>query len=139
MNGLLNRQGERGIALFAVLFAVMLLSVIGLGMMHSTNTETAINANYRDAQIAHYAAMGGLQQARDRLQPAKMNIDAPAGLPSLAAGNIVYIINPRSGETVAPWDSSNRYFDTELCQERMLSLSGRQGYSLALPRRHENI
>ena len=43
---------ERGIAMFVVMFALLLLSVIGLGMMYSTNTETAINSNYKDSQIA---------------------------------------------------------------------------------------
>ena len=30
---------------------------------------------------------------------------------------MLYIINPAAGETVAPWDPTNKYFDTELCQE----------------------
>jgi Tfp pilus assembly protein PilX len=44
--------GERGIALIGVLFALLLLTVIGLGMMYSTNMETSINYNYRDKQVA---------------------------------------------------------------------------------------
>ena len=60
-----------------VLFSLLLLSVIGLGMMYSTNMETSINYNYRDKQIAFYAAMAGLQEARDRIQPVTHNIVAP--------------------------------------------------------------
>ena len=48
---------ERGIAMFFVMFALLFLSVIGLGMMYSTNTETAINANYKDSQIATYGSL----------------------------------------------------------------------------------
>jgi len=123
----LSTRGQRGIALFAVLFAILLLSVIGLGMMYSTNTETAINSNYKEAQIALYAATAGLQEARDRIQPATANIVAPTALPSLSAANVIYIINPRAGETIAPWDTTNRFFDTELCQEGVLGLSGPRG------------
>ena len=115
-----NPNSERGIAMFAVMFALLLLSVIGLGMMYSTVTETAINTNYKDSQIALYASMAGLHEARDRIQPATHNIVAPSAEPSLSAANVIYIINPRNGETVAPWDMTNKYADTELCQEKVL-------------------
>ena len=134
MERVFERRGERGFAMLLALFALLLLSVVGLGMMYSTNMETAINSNFRDKQTAIYSAMGGLQEGRDRLRPwdptAAMptgRIVAPAALASLSAGNIVYIINPKSGETIAPWDINNTYADTELCQERMLGLSGTTG------------
>lgn len=122
-----TRRRERGIALFAVMFAILLLSVIGLGMMYSSNTESAINSNYKDAQIALYAAAGGLQEVRDRIQPATLSIVPPTRLPSLTAANVVYLINPKNGETVAPWDLNNTYRDTELCQENILGLTGPVG------------
>jgi hypothetical protein len=116
------------------LFALLLLSVIGLGMMYSTNMESAINSNYRDKQTTMYAAMAGLQEARDRLRPydptqaiPNGRLVAPAGLPSLTAGNVIYVINPKGGEVVAPWSTSNLYMDTELCQEHVLGLSGTVG------------
>lgn len=125
------------------IFALLLLSVIGLGMMYSTNMETAINANYRDKQVSLYSGLAGLQEARDRIQcrsarspssptidadcPPTLNIAPPTALPSLSAGNVIYLINPRSGETVAPWSDSNAYMDTELCQEHILGLSGTPG------------
>jgi len=121
---------ERGIAMFFVMFALLFLSVIGLGMMYSTNTETAINANYKDSQIAMYGSLAGLYEARDRIQPAgtaPFNIAAPAAEPSLSAANVIYVINPRSGETIAPWDTTNRFFDWELCQEKVMGLTGTFG------------
>ncbi len=129
MKGFSNRRRERGIAMFAVLFALLLLSVIGLGMMYSTNTETSINSNYRDAQLALYSAMAALQEARDRIIPATPTIVPPADLPSLTDQNVVYIINPRNGETIQPWDisSASKYPDTELCWERVMSLTGTIG------------
>src|SRR5213594_960869 len=125
-NPIMERQ-ERGIALLLVLFTMLLLSVIGLGMMYSTNMESAINSNYRDKQSALYAAMAGLQEARDRIQPATLNITPPTALASLSAGNVIYIINPKGSETVTPWSYSTKYADTELCQEHILGLSGTPG------------
>src|SRR5258708_35610307 len=77
-----TNKSERGIALIIVLFSLLLLSVIGLGMMYSTNMETSINYNYRDKQVAFYAALAGLQEARDRIQPSTHNINGPTLLPS---------------------------------------------------------
>jgi len=124
-----GRQRERGVALLITMLSVMLLSVIVLGMMVSTNTETTITANFRDKQTATFASMAGLQEARDRIQPATHNIVAPIDGPQLAAANIVYVINAKSGETVAPWNmsASNLYKDTELCQEGVLGLTGTAG------------
>jgi Tfp pilus assembly protein PilX len=122
------------------LFALLLLSVVGLGMMYSTNMETNINSNYRDKQTAIYGALGGLQEARDRIRPFATTqpmpngrIIPPAALPTLANGGVVYIINPKGGETVAPWILSNTYMDAELCHEGILSLSGPAGPCTTLP------
>src|SRR2546429_3002437 len=101
-----TRNEQRGIAMMVVLFALLLLSVVGLGMMYSTNMETSINGNYRDKQTAIYGALGGLQEARDRIRPFATNQPMPAGrivppaaLPTLANGGVGYIINPQSGQT----------------------------------------
>lgn len=112
--------------MLVVMFALLLLSVIGLGMMYSTNMESAINSNYRDKQVALYASLGGLQEARDRIQPATHNIVAPDDLPSLTAPKVIYIL---ADSSVVPWDTdpSNKYFDTELCQENVLGLTGTPG------------
>ncbi len=123
------RQRQRGIALLMVLFVLMLLSAVGLAMMYATNTETYINANYRDKQVALYAAMAGVQEARDRIQPVNVvaSITPPKDLPQTSKKYVIYILNPTGSETVKPWDSSNAYFDTELCQERTLGLTGTAG------------
>ena len=120
-----NKGNQRGIAMLVVLFSLLLLSVIGLGMMYSTNMETSINSNFRDKQNAYYAALAGLQQARDRIQPATHNIVAPELLPSTSAANVIYIVSDYA--TVRPWLTTNRYFDTELCQEKVLGLTGTPG------------
>src|SRR5215510_3953362 len=108
MNIRLKRQ--RGVAMLVVLFSLLLLSVVGLGMMYSTNMETSINGNYRDKQVAFYAALAGLQEARDRIQPATANIVAPTLLPTTLAANVIYIV--ADATKVKPWDPTpgNLYF-----------------------------
>jgi hypothetical protein len=109
-----------------VLFSLLLLSVVGLGMMYSTNMETSINGNYRDKQVAFYAALAGLQEARDRIRAGgDSTLVAPSVLPTTGAANVIYLVSDAT--TVKPWDTTNTYFDTELCQEKVLSLSGTLG------------
>src|SRR5712671_955550 len=124
-----SRQRERGVALLMTMLALVLLSAIALGMTVSTNTETTITSNFRDKQAATFAAMAGLQEARDRIQPVTHSITPPLDSPSLTAANVIYLINPKSGETIAPWNmsASNLYRDTELCQENVLGLTPNAG------------
>src|SRR5262249_61191222 len=86
-----SKQNQSGVAMIIAFFALLLLSVVGLGMMYSTNMETSINGNYRDKQAAFYAALAGLQEARDRIQPSWGDIPAPIALPSTSFQNVLYI------------------------------------------------
>ena len=104
MKALSNKSREKGMALLVAMFTLVLLSVIGLGLMYSTNMETIINSNYRDKQVSMYGALSGLQEARDRLQPAAPSMPLPTDMPTLTNHQVFYIINPKGGETVAPWD-----------------------------------
>ena len=63
-----NSSGERGIALFVALFALLIVTAVALGMVFQAGTETSINGNYRDDQLAFYAAKAGLEEARDRMR-----------------------------------------------------------------------
>src|SRR2546429_9849147 len=104
MSSVISRK-ERGIAMIIVLFSLLLLSVVGLGMMYSTNMETAINSNYRDKQGAFYAALAGLQEARDRLHTTTTgSITPPTALPVTGAANVIYIV--ADAATVKPWDNT---------------------------------
>jgi hypothetical protein len=71
--------------------------------------------------------MSGVQEARDRLQPAAPKVTLPTDVPTLTNHQVIYIINPSGSETVAPWDSTNPYMDTELCQEGILGLTPTPG------------
>jgi ABC-type dipeptide/oligopeptide/nickel transport system permease component len=122
-------ENERGIALLSTMLTLMLLTAIGMAMMFGSNMETMINANYRDKQRAQYASVAGVQEARDRIQPVNVvaKLVAPLVLPALGANNLIYIVNPRTGDPVEPWNPNNPYFDNELCQEHVLGLTGTFG------------
>src|SRR5438132_12675956 len=108
-----KHKRDRGIAMLVVMFALLLLSVISLGMMYSTNMESSINSNYRDKQGSLYAALAGLQEARDRIQPATHNIVAPTSLPgfiattSAGSAGLIYIV---ANNSVDPTNAGNSYF-----------------------------
>jgi Tfp pilus assembly protein PilV len=130
-----NSHDQRGIAMMIVLFALLLLSVVGLGMMYSTNMETAINGNYRDKQNAFYAALAGLQEGRERIRvtgadasgnPVYGNgVTPPTVLPSTLTQNVIYIVSNAS--TVIPWNTTTAsgsgykyFFDTEFCHDNVI-------------------
>jgi hypothetical protein len=125
---------ERGIALLLTIFGLLLITAVAVAMLYSSDSETMISVNYRDKEAATYAALSGLQEARDRLQPLTGDLAtgglAPTALPGPANGQVLYIVNPGPGETVAtvaPWKATiggnpNPYFDKELCQESMTAL-----------------
>ncbi len=112
------RNGERGMALILALLALLLISAVGLGMIYMSSTESSINTNYKDTQLAFFAMRGGLEEMRDRMRSNSVNpITLPAAMPG-TANSILYIINP-SGVTdvVDPITFGNTYFDDEFCHE----------------------
>jgi hypothetical protein len=115
-----QNSNERGIALLLALFALVVVTSIGLGMMFLTDTETSVNSNFRDEQTAYYAAKAGLEEARDRMRTAATNSisgSLPAALPG-NANSILYITNPSASDsTISPWTSTDKYFDDEICKE----------------------
>jgi len=117
-----RRADERGIALLLALLALLLLSAVGLGMMYMSNTETTINTNYRDSQLAFFAMRAGLEEARDRM---RNNATGPLALPTTmpaTPNSILYVTNPAgAADVVDPKavgaTSQTPYFDDELCHE----------------------
>jgi hypothetical protein len=118
------RRNERGMALLLVLLTLLLLSAIGLGMMYMSDTETSVNSNYRDTQVAFFAMRAGLEEMRDRM---RSNSIAPLTLPTTMPGginSILYIINPAGAtDVVDPQNTANAYFDDEFCHDGFTGLS----------------
>jgi Tfp pilus assembly protein PilX len=124
-----NLKQERGYALLLVLLILVMISAIGLGMMYTSSTETAINGNYRDSQLAFSAMRGGLEEARDRMRTnsgSPLNTapnSVPAAMPG-SLGSVLYITNAAGPtDTVDPLNSGNLYFDDEFCHESFTGLS----------------
>jgi hypothetical protein len=133
------KRDERGMALMLALFALLLLSGIGLCMVLSSNTETRIDANYGGSLRSYYAAHSGLEEVRDRISYPKSNT-SPTGLanflPTDIAGNpngVLYVLNPQAGETVDPTDSSSPYFDVQLCHDYNSGVTIRDSRCTAVP------
>src|ERR1700675_3246780 len=121
-------SSERGIALIVALMMLMLISAALMGMIMMSNTETNVSANFRDEQTAFFASKAGIEEVRDRLRSSatdslsgsalflSTNVP-PYPLPG-QANAILYITNPASGETVAPWlTTGSNYPDDEICKE----------------------
>lgn len=102
---------EAGVALLTAILALMALSGIGAALVYLTNTETQINYNYRNEQVAYFAARAGIEEARDRMLAGTITLPANAS-------QVVYLLNPAGpNDTVAPWSANNPYTDDEICHD----------------------
>src|SRR5258708_25698996 len=92
-----SRHKERGVALLIAILALLLISAVGLGMVYMSNTETSINANYKDTQTAFFAMRAGLEEMRDRMRSdATFPIGLPATMPC-TPHSLLYILTPSGG------------------------------------------
>ena len=140
-------NSQRGVAMFICLFALLLLTAIGMALMYSGDTETSINSNFRSSQAAYYAAKAGVEEGRERLRYGNTYsipwVGAPAGLLASTATawlpnnlnglGVVYIINNGPGEVVTPWITGSTYADDELCHENYAGLGLGGPFPLGVP------
>jgi hypothetical protein len=117
-----NTKSERGVALFIAIFALLLISVVALGLMLMAGTESALNSNYKSSVQAFYDAKAGAEEGRGRMwsgNPNAFGSFVVASGSTLAVGEVRYLLNPASGETVNPADmsSTNPYADTQYSRE----------------------
>jgi Tfp pilus assembly protein PilX len=117
---IVTRNDERGVAMLLSMFALLLLTGVALSMMFMSDTDAAINHNYRDSQKAYFAAQAGIGEAISRLMT---DITPPPNaMPTTANGMMYYIVNTKGGsETVQPWNATNPFWDVELCKEGLYS------------------
>ena len=123
-----KRPPQAGTALLIAIFALLLVSVVGIALLVSTSADTALAGNYRTSTGAYYGALAGLEEARGRLlwknpnyinnAGSYSNLLSPSGVPTWALTQVLYIINPGPGETVDPTSSNAvNYPDTEYSLE----------------------
>ena len=107
------KNSERGIAMIAALFALLLLTAIAVGMMYMATTETQVNANFKSSERAFWGARAGLEEARARLYTGKLGSGdlialAPTALPG-SPNSVLYVSRPG---ILTPWLN-----DGEICRE----------------------
>jgi Tfp pilus assembly protein PilX len=117
------RFNESGIALLASLFALTVLSLIGLAIMMAASTEVLININYKASRAGYFAAEAGTEEARYRIGN---GAGANAIVPPSNTTTAIYIrantsINPTTGSA-----SSNKYYDPEYFTITKRDSSGNQ-------------
>jgi len=129
-----ERGGQRGSALLIAIFALLLISVVGIALLVSTGADSALAGNYRTATSGYYAAMAGLEESRGRLLKknpdfinntnAYSSLFSGQGIANFGLYDVLYIVNPAASETVDPTNSSGPYADTEYGSEFTWQLAG---------------
>jgi hypothetical protein len=117
-----NHGQESGIALLIAIFVLLLISVVGIALVVSSGTESALAGNYRSSTGVYYAALAGMEEARGRLlakNPNSFLKTAPANfLPPPGTqwdiGYVRYILNPGPTD---PADPRTIYPDVEYDSE----------------------
>lgn len=146
VNPRLNRQN--GIALVSALLILILLSAIAIGLVLSSNTETAVNANYRQERTLDFAARAGIEEVRDRMAPATANtlagpgcasasacLAATAVVPGTANNGVLYVLGGSAPASVTPWTANTIYTDDELCHDGygLVTVQGSDVHCSVLP------
>jgi hypothetical protein len=110
-----RHSSEAGVAMLIAIFVLLLIAVVGITLILSSGTETALAGNYRSSTVVYYAALAGLEEGRGRLMPKNANyfnvFPGPPGTP-LPVGQVWYITNPTNGGNVLT-DYPDKEFDKE--------------------------
>ncbi|HEV2197781.1 MAG TPA: hypothetical protein VGR55_19510 [Candidatus Acidoferrum sp.] len=119
-----KRRSETGIALLIAIFVLLLISVVAIALIVSSNTESALAGNYRSSTGVYYAALAGVEEARARLQPNDPNSFKttwaafyPAPGATLPIGTVGYVLNPSPTDNPSPGAMFAAYPDTEYDNE----------------------
>jgi hypothetical protein len=106
---------QAGSALLIAIFALLLISVVGIALLVSTGADSSLAGNYRTSTAAYYAAAAGLEEARGRLLWRNQSYigDALSSYLTADVHNVLYIINAAGAETVNPLDTTSSYADKE--------------------------
>lgn len=116
------------------LILLLLITAIAFAVIGMSNTENAINTNFKSEEVQYFAARAGVEEARNRILPSATDQNGNsvflANLPTQpvdAAGTVLYILNGNKtdgtpvtladvttpGTAAAP----NPYFDDALCHD----------------------
>jgi hypothetical protein len=104
---------EAGVVLLAAIFALLILSLMGLSLLNNASTEVLINDNFKRSRAAYFAAEAATEEARFRLSPtAGANRIDTLFSDLTASTTVVYI---RRDATINPTNSvsTNPFYDPE--------------------------
>lgn len=120
---------EKGVALMIGLILLLLITALAFGVIVMSNTENAINTNFKSAETMYFAARAGVEEGRNRLLPNQtdqagnpITLTAPF-LPTASpdqGGTVLYILNGVTlAQVMTPSTTSNPnpFFDDELCHD----------------------
>lgn len=121
----IRRRGrEAGIALLIAIFVLLLISVVAIAVVVSSDTESHLTGNYRSSTEVYYAALAGVEEARARLRSNDSNSLKlkpnfapfyPAPGNAIPIGTLGYILNPGPNDTLG--NMLTAYPDTEYDSE----------------------
>jgi len=107
-------HNQQGAALLIAIFSLLLISAVAIALILMAGTESAISGNYKSSLKAFYNAKAGIEEGRGRLWGGNANPLSASSFPAfLQGGQVWYIINPGSGETVDPKTAGTKYADPE--------------------------
>ena len=84
---------QSGIALILAIVGLLVITAVAAGMILVETSETSVDANYREQQVALMAAKAGLQEARDRMlsgnaSPINLPCNLPNGTPTATCAKV---------------------------------------------------
>lgn len=126
-----KKRDEVGFALVVALLLLMILSALALTITFTTDSDTLVNGNNRQVELADFAAKAGMEAARDLMSRNNVNSifatvmgadgtppGPPLSVPSSSNNSVIYILNEGDKPgSVQPWNADNAYFDDELCHD----------------------
>ena len=129
-----NPKRQKGVALMLALVLLLLMTAIAFGVLGMSNTENAINTNFKSAETEYFAARAGVEEGRNRILPTALDQNGnpialtspplatallPTAPPDAAGGKVLYLVNmPLTAANEALITTpGNPYFDDALCHD----------------------
>lgn len=119
-------KSEHGIALMTAMFALLILTLIGLAMLTRATTEVLINDNFKRAKANYLTAEAGTEEARFRLTPTAAGNRIDTAFSDLTASTRVVYIRANGSIDPTNQSSSNKYRDAEYTTISSRGASGTQ-------------
>jgi hypothetical protein len=106
---------ERGIALLLAMISILLLSGLALSLVLLTDSQIRLGQTAQAQGRVFYAALGGLEEARGRMNGSAPDTITP-WLPN-SVSQVLYIVNSSSSDRVQPTRRRSPYYDSEYSSE----------------------